>query len=365
MLEAVFYVPSPDGEMEPQRWWIECKGRKGTVEADAVKSAVNNALARSDLAYLVIVTNTTFSNPTRDWVKTWQASHPRPRVKLWDQTSLERLLSRQPSVVLRLFAQALSPAGRLEAARERFWNKLEYTPIGALREFWAARQTLTIGSLERFALITNEFAHGSIVQRPWAAQADLQALLETLQAGLLNVIYLVVRAATARVEQGPIIQALAHLILTALQHMPTDQIAAFVLETIRSRDGEVLPDTVVEAVLMPILGRISSEMQDVCSADCARFFGSDRRTLRAGDDPLPSYWKRFDKDGLPPENEPQHYLLLERTTAPCKVGFDVDGKRGCPLYGIIPRLDNVAEFLAIVERVLKFRLAEARAVGTT
>jgi hypothetical protein len=130
-LEATFYVPSPDGDMEPQRWWIECKGRKGTVEPDEVKAAANNALALGNLAYLVVVTSTTFSNPTRDWVKLWQSAHPRPRLKLWDHGTLERLLSRHPTVVLRLFSEALSPDGLLKAAEQRFWKKLEYTPVKA------------------------------------------------------------------------------------------------------------------------------------------------------------------------------------------------------------------------------------------
>jgi hypothetical protein len=30
-LEARFYTPSADSEIESQLWWIECKGRKGTV----------------------------------------------------------------------------------------------------------------------------------------------------------------------------------------------------------------------------------------------------------------------------------------------------------------------------------------------
>lgn len=81
-LEAQFYAPGADGELESQKWWIECKGRKGTVEPDEVKSAVNNALAKEGLDYPVVATNTQFSNPTRDWVKEWQRKHPRPKVKL-------------------------------------------------------------------------------------------------------------------------------------------------------------------------------------------------------------------------------------------------------------------------------------------
>src|SRR5712675_1141833 len=43
-LEARFYFPAADGELEAQKWWIECKGRSSTVEPDAVKAAVNNAV---------------------------------------------------------------------------------------------------------------------------------------------------------------------------------------------------------------------------------------------------------------------------------------------------------------------------------
>ncbi len=85
-LEATFFVPSPDGEMEAERWWIECKGRRDTLEAEAVKNAVVNA-APAGLASLIIVTNTTFTNPTRDWVKSWQAANPDPASSSGTRTS--------------------------------------------------------------------------------------------------------------------------------------------------------------------------------------------------------------------------------------------------------------------------------------
>src|SRR3954466_14169614 len=31
-LEAIFDRPGPDGELDRQRWWVECKGRSATVE---------------------------------------------------------------------------------------------------------------------------------------------------------------------------------------------------------------------------------------------------------------------------------------------------------------------------------------------
>jgi hypothetical protein len=51
-LEAKFFTPGADNEIESQSWWIECKGRTGTVEPDEVKSAVMNAQGKAGLDWL-------------------------------------------------------------------------------------------------------------------------------------------------------------------------------------------------------------------------------------------------------------------------------------------------------------------------
>lgn len=357
-LEATFFVPAPDGEMEAERWWIECKGRRDTLEAEAVKNAIVNA-APAGLASLVIVTNTTFTNPTRDWVKSWQAVNPRPRIKLWDKDVLERQLSRHPSVALRLFAEALSTAGQLEALRERFWNRLEYTTPKTLQNIWTNKASLAIGPLERMALIINEFGHGSINARPWAGAAQPEEIFDTLQIGLLNLPYLFLRATRAGVDSSAIIRAFSHLLLATLQYARAEAIADHVLTLVREASGKAVPDHVVETLLMPILDRLGGEMQDLCSSDCDRFFSEPRTLLRDGD-PLENYWRRLEQDGLPVDDQPTHYARLECTTKPCKVGFSLSGERTCSLYQVEPALDNVAEFLAIIERVSEFRLAQAR-----
>src|SRR5215471_12532835 len=35
-LEARFYTPTADGEIDAQKWWIESKGRGGTLESEEV-----------------------------------------------------------------------------------------------------------------------------------------------------------------------------------------------------------------------------------------------------------------------------------------------------------------------------------------
>jgi Restriction endonuclease len=139
-IEARFFVPNTDGQIEARRWWIECKGRSATLEKDAVATACNNVLADKSVDCLVIATNTTFSNPTRDWVRQWQERFSTPQILLWDRASLERMLAQQPATVLRLFEGGLSSAGYLQAIRERFWNLLEYSSIERIKRIWPTRQ---------------------------------------------------------------------------------------------------------------------------------------------------------------------------------------------------------------------------------
>lgn len=361
-LEATFYVPSPDGDMEPQRWWIECKGRKDTLEADAVKTAVRNAL--NDLSYLVVVTNTTFSNPTRDWVKAWLQSNPRPRIKLWDRESLERLLSRHPTVVLRLFSEALSPAGLLKVMEQKFWTKLEYTPIRALQTFWRQRGSIEIDLMARFALIANEATHGSLVDRPWAAQAAPEERARLLSVVCQNLAYLRLATLKFGAAQEPILAAVAHLIIVLLQDFSAVDVANLIVSSIGNtakEKGLSVPENVMNVLLMPVLDRVAGEMQDVCIADCDRIHALvDRTTLGEGHDPIASYWRRFNPEGATDETQPKTNGFLEKLDAPCRVGFDVGETRGCPLYEIEPALGNIPEFLAVIERVSGFRLSKAK-----
>ncbi|MDK2757605.1 MAG: restriction endonuclease [Blastomonas fulva] len=331
-LEAWFFSPSPDGEMEGQRWWIECKGRSGTVEADTVKAACNNALAQDDLAYLVVVTNTGFSNPTRDWVKQWQKSHPHPRVKLWDKSSLERMLAQHPNAVFRLFSQALSTAGHLEVAREGFWNRFDYTSPRTLQTFWDAREDLAIGPLERIALVVSEFAHGRIGDRPWGVACEPQAMFQTLGLATANLPYLFGRALRGGIDQEPVIRGIAYLVLATLRVISAKDVA---------------------------------EMIEVCSADCKRVICGGGDAYAFDNEPIEAYWRRLDPQGRqagPAKDDRQ--LWIEKNDAPCNVGFAVGPGNGCPLFASEPSETDLAELLAIVERVSDFRSAEAKAKAT-
>jgi hypothetical protein len=357
-LEAHFYTPSADGELEAQKWWVECKGRKGTVEPDVVKSTVNNALAIADLDYVVIAANTQFSNPTRDWVKDWQANHPRPRVKLWDRSQLERYLSRHPEVALRLFSEALSVQGRFHAMESRFWNKFEYVTPGTLAAIWKARNEIETSAMGTFAAAVNEFANGSIIHRPWAAILDSFGVIEVLHMGLINLGYVRMRAIKTGVEQTPILRAYAYFILAALDALPAENVHRLIVDSVTRGQGEEMPEQVQEFLLMPIMDVLLSEIQDVCSSDCRRMSCLDRNFLTNDEYEVENYWLRLEASGLDEPTERQ-ILRVESFKEPCVVGFPVDEEAHCPLFLQEPTVKNSGELLAIIKSVAAFRKRQA------
>jgi hypothetical protein len=346
-IEACFYTPDQDGELSPKRWWIECKGRKGTVDPDEVKSAVNNALAYTELDYLVLATNTQFSNPTRDWVKNWQDKYPRPKVQLWDRVQLERQLSQHPHIVLRLFANALSVQGRFHAIEHRFWNRGEYAEPSALSDLWSSRKELQINATGLFAVLASEFANGSVVHRPWAPRASFEVLLMALHLGLSNYLTFIIRSNMRGREQRPIVEALAYLILAALDIGSPEKLTPLLLYS--AEQSVSLSDEAKEMILTPIANLLLAQIQDVCGSDCERMTIYERNVFTGGDEQIKDYWYRLNSVGL---DEPDERLLIrqELHDAPCVVGFPVDRKHRCPLFAIRPTL-KIRETIRIMDMV--------------
>jgi hypothetical protein len=229
--------------------------------------------------------------------------------------------------------------------------------LGTLRDFWKNKGKMELRPPSAFALIVNEFANGSIARRAWAAIFETSDLLQILAIDLINVPYLVMRASTAGAEQGPIIRALAYVILTSLHKMPAEDIAQVVMSFI-SRDDEQLSEELLEMLLMPIMDQMLSEIQDVCSSDCSRIVNIGRKVLE-NEDQVAEYWMRFERNETE-RNEPDLTFRLENTRAPCKIGFRVDENSGCPLFRTEPSVHNAAELLRILKRVTAFRRREAR-----
>lgn len=355
-LELSFFTPSPDGTLTKQVWWVEAKGRTGTVEAREVHEAVLNAAGKSHIEVLVIATNTNFSNPTRDWVKEWQKNNPRPIVKLWEKTELENLCSRNPLAVIRLHAKALSTQGKVEVVKSKLWDYASFSDEPTLRSIWKERDKISLDDRALFALVTSEIANGDIGVRSWALHVDHEVLISSLANGLINFLYLAFRANEIGVRQEPLIRAIAYLIVIAIHRIGQLDIATLFSNVWDSVEGRTYPDKIKGFILEPVLGTLQAELRDVCSRDCERIM-TDPVLLQ--DSEIENYWDRLNPQVIEATKD-KRILTIEAYDKPCKVGFSVSKEKGCPLCNIDNPATVIDEFIKTVDTVVKYRTIEGK-----
>ena len=349
-LELAFFQSSPDGSLTKQKWWVEAKGRKSTVEPTEVKNAILNAAGNSNVDVVVIATNTNFSNPTRGWVKEMQRDNPRPIIKLWERTELEKLCSENPVAVIRLYSKALSNQGKLDVAKTKFWDYASFTDEPTLKKLWKVKSELDFTPHALFALISSEVANGDVNKRSWGVYIDEDTLLRSLAKGLINFMYLVEMG----VRQYPIIKSLAYLVLIATKRVGVDSISN-VLTTVRDDvDGEEVPEQIRKIILQPVIEVLSRELVDVCSRNCSRVCtGLSELTEKE----VEEYWNRLT---LKEEGEEDEFILtIESYNKPCMVGFSVNKDVSCPLCNVEKPEENLSSFLEIVNKVMAFRSNES------
>jgi hypothetical protein len=350
-LELSFYTSSPDGDLVQQRWWVEAKGRRGTVEPIAVKNAVVNAVGRTDVDVVVVATNSVFSNPTKDWVKEWQRANVRPKVKLWGKTELEAFCSKNPVAVIRVFKQALSSQGKIEVAESKLWNYATFTDEPTLMKVWEDRAHLVIGSRTLVALVVSEMANGDIDSRPWGMFVGQDTLLDALSAGLVNFLHLVFRAGESGVRQEPLIRGLAYLTLVCVHRIGEKKTADVLTEVWDAVKGDEYPEKIRKSILRPILLSVNDDIHDVCTSDCIRV---DTKRVSLTEQETETYWNRLSMAHKKVQKE-RRFIMVEDLKAPCKVGFPLGEKRTCPLCSNDKPEQNVRETLRVIKVVSDFR----------
>ncbi|MGH1402865.1 MAG: restriction endonuclease [Alphaproteobacteria bacterium] len=348
-LECTFYMTSPEGELVNQKWWVDAKGREKTVAPSDVKETILNVAAK-DIDVLLISTNTHFSNPTRDWVKEYQVKNPRPLIKLWERTELEKHCSKNPLAVIRLFSRALSPQGKLEVLRSRLWNYSILTDEPTLKTIWLARDTLDISPETLLALVVSESVNGSFSDRAWGKFVNEDVLFLALVTFLTNFFFLYYRAKEQGIKEASYIGAVTYLILCCVDRFGAEK-TSDVLEDWSDFDDRELPEEVKNFILQPVMGSLLDELRDVCTSDCSRVHTD---LVRLTENQIEGYWQRLNvRDEIKEEKE-KLILVGERNEERCKVGFCMS-KGGCPVINNDAPEKHILKTLSDVEKIYKFR----------
>jgi hypothetical protein len=363
-IEATFYVSEPSGDLRPERWWLQAKGRSRTVEPDAVKSAVVSAASRQDLGVFVIGTNSRFSNDTRDWIREYQQAHPRPSIRLWDRSDLERMLLSHPSVVARVAPHALSPQGRLEAAKQSFWNGMRFATAADLAVLWAERERLAFTEHHWLACVIAEAASGDFTERPWAAHIDAERLPAVLTIALASAPSLVLRLADSGSDTQPVLEAIVHLLAGSIARTDAHVVAAILANPWEFVEGVAWPqaarDMFRERIFRPAVGRLMQHYGSACLADCVRVSGEieDLET-----DPTTRWFSLVPPTLGRPAETGRGHLIVEKDDAPCNAGLALDKERRCPFV----RWEDMDwdELVAVLHIVLRNRVAQVSTAKPT
>lgn len=328
-LECLFYTVGPDGEMQRQHWWIEAKGRSGTVEPSAVKDAVVNASAFDHVSTLIIATNTQFSNPTFDWVQQWSRNRSGLNVRLWDRSQLERLICRHPEVIFRIFAEILSVRGHAEVIRSRFLNRSERASEKELKYLWENARQVHWSEELFLAVLVAEVENGDLGVRPWGMIASNQKILATLALVLVNTLYFIVRRSRTAAEQYPYLSAVSYLMVMALTISSPQWVASYCWGAMQ--DLPKLRHVTIKSVIRTML----DEVLEGCSRDCERILYCGSRSREDSRERLRSnYWDRFSIPETRKEDDDAKGsggLIISEHTKSCRLGFQVSSDQVCPI----------------------------------
>lgn len=328
-IEATFHVEEPGGGFRPEHWWLQAKGRSRTVEPRAVKDAVVDAQGDADVAVLVVATNSRFSNDTRDWVSEFQKQNPRPVIKLWDRSQLERMVVRHASVVARIAPQALSPQGSLEAASGAFWNQQRWPEPAQLQTFWEQRGELKFTPWAIVACVVGDAAVDGLLDRPWGGECDLDSLPEALVTGLANSGSLLVGFQRLGKQSRVLADGLAHLLACSMVRLPAGVIVKFLRDPWAfTFDREAMDEELRRMTIDPILGRLIDYFGAACVADCARVSADfDARAEM----PLEDRWLTLVSARYKVHEEVRStYTIFENQDEPCRAGLSLSSERSCP-----------------------------------
>lgn len=353
-LECTFHIPEPSGDIASQRWWVEVKGRVSSVSPSDIKESVLTVAGKPEVDVHLIVTNQQLTNPTKDWIAHWKREHRRPDIRFWERHDLERLVTKNPVVAVRLFPQALTPTGKREAMTARFWEYVIFADEPTLQALWKSRKTLEWDSRALFAALVSEVVNGDLAKRPWACIIPPEDLAQIYVTAMLNSFYLLFRADAAGVSFGPIVKALAHLLIHLIaRHEP--EVVATLTEhfTKFSEDLSGLPSKVRQMITDPVIRMALHQVGNACLSDCQRVMGDNRGFLEESE--AKRFWQCFSMPFVREQEDEgeakDEYLYIESHDGICNAQAPLKATQGCPVL----HYDRAGSTLAAVRPVILFR----------
>jgi hypothetical protein len=366
-LEANYWRIDSSGSRE-ENYWFEVKHRSQQLKKDVVQATVINSCGQVD--HLVIVTNTTVSNPCIDWITTLKENPIYPKVTIWQGHDIERILRNNPRTLAQFYSATLNISGKCKVIKSRFKNLLVLPSSDELQKLWEVREQLielrdeVEDEILLLAIVFAELSLGDITKRPWGIWLDKEARFKTTVVGIDQILSLIRKGVIYNKTQEPLLRGLSYLIQCILLEDGTDIAVAALLEAERFfTDSILLRENLKKKRLVLILKTMLDELAVYCSKDCMKV--SYPRDL--GNEIIfkPSYFERFKFQEISKteeKNDGKFSWVLESKVYPCEIGL-LEKEENCLLLTDSLELKECSEqelkvILEFVRKVLQKRVVE-------
>lgn len=348
-IEAIFQNPTPDGDVHEQRWWMECKERDRPVSPSVVKESVLNSTAYTTVDSFVLVTNSSFTNATRDWVAAHNAKRIGPTVRMWDRQRLKSLVNRHPSAAAKTLVSALPAGEKYQFLASYFFESSRTLSETELRAAWLERSDITSVPFLVAAAYADAVS-GSLVSRPWLAGRSSDECRHALIVALVPLISKLVQGHAVINEK--VIETCAYTIAAACMSSPAESVAEILRNPLSFTTEPVeISDEARKLIVGPCKSALIQQMVDWCADDCARYH-CDHEPGETAED----FWQHF---STAPPNSSQSRLVLIQHSVPCAVGHTVADGVDCPMLDTEESLSDL-EFVQLVQKTVRFRQANPR-----
>lgn len=356
-LEAQYWAVGPT-TANTERYWFEVKFRTGQLEKSQVQNAALNAVSRADCDHLVVVTNTTVSNPCLDWIKDFQAKHRTPSVKVWQGHDLELILRKTPRTLARFLPSALNLRGRCKVIESKFSNLFILPSPQELEELWDIIDSPDLTHATLQSAVFAEVSFGDILARRWGMRVNIEKLNKLLALSIVNIYALALRCTTNQRSQEPLIDGIAYLIMCSLIRSGAPPTARIIADPgpVIGVDNESLSDQDAAERWTPPLRQIYRVLAQRCSAMYCMKLSYDP----AGDENR-NFFEQFMAEPKPHKHD-GIFLVMQSKTDECKIGL-VDTESFCPLGDNgdgddVIGSDDLESYLRFAENVLRARIDE-------
>ncbi len=106
-IEGIFYLKDFSGVQSSERWFVECKRHKKSLDWPAIFNKIAYAVS-NNAEYLLVATTSSLSPPCLNEVEKWNKSSKFPKIRNWILSDIVNLVIRHSNVFTKYFFELIN-----------------------------------------------------------------------------------------------------------------------------------------------------------------------------------------------------------------------------------------------------------------